>query len=135
MKIKIFTLSLIYLLIISFVLSAEKKNIFYSYKELFPDFNERLYVIMKDGKFFKHTTHEQHRISLNAWMLKNALKQASYRIKDIAIVIHNHRTKQEFSNGDWTVYRNLKRYEFNGRFLHYCHRTKKTHNIENKKLR
>ncbi|GAI07418.1 unnamed protein product [marine sediment metagenome] len=85
---------------------------------------------MKDGKVFKHTTLEQKRISINAWMLKQALKQTQYKIKDIAIIIHNHRSKRKFSRGDWIFYRNLKRYGFIGRFLHYCHMTKEVYDIE-----
>jgi len=123
---KIFILGLT--LIISSVLSAGKKNI--SCEELFPDPVERMYVVMTDGKPFKHTTYEERRISSNAWMLKDALKQTSYKIKDIVIIIHNHRAKRKFSNGDWTFYRDLKRYGFSGLFLHYCHMTEKIYDIE-----
>jgi len=132
MKRKIFTVGLIYSLIISFALSAEKKNISYSYEELFPDLVERMYIIMKDGKIFKHSTLEQTRISLNAWMLKKALKQMQYKVEDILIIIHNHRFKRKFSTGDWTFYSSLKRYGFSGRFLHYCHQTKEVYDIEKK---
>ncbi len=132
MRAKILTLGLIYFLMLGSVLSAEKKDIINSWQELFPDLIERIYIIMKDGKIFKHTTLEERRISSNAWMLKDALKQTPYKIKDITIIIHNHRFKRKFSTGDWTFYRDLKRRGFNGRFLLYCHRTNKIYDIEDK---
>jgi len=59
--------------------------------------------------------------------------EKTYRIKDIAIIIHNHFLDDKFSHRDWRQYRDLKNRGFNGLFLMYCHRTNKTYCLEDKK--
>lgn len=103
-----------------------------SWADLFPDPIERIYIIMEDGVSFKQTNHEERRINLTVGRLEEALKKTSYRIKDIAIIIHNHRFEREFSESDWGFYRDLKKHGFNGRFLLYCHLTKEVYEIEKK---
>ena len=128
MRAKILILGLIFPLMVGSVLSGEKVN--YNWQEFFPDPVEQMYIIMEDGKIFKLTTLEQRRISLNAWELKKCLKHTQYKIEDIETIIHNHRFKRKFSSGDWKFYGDLKRYGFNGLFLHYCHMTNGVYNIE-----
>ena len=88
MRFKILALGLIFLLMLGFVLSAEKKRQTNFWQKFFPDLLERVYIIMKDGTIFKHTSHEERFIRLGAGILEETLKKKSYKIKDIAIIIH-----------------------------------------------
>jgi len=124
------------LLILGSVLSAEKKQLFNSWQELFPDQVERIYIIMKDRTFFEHTDHYENKINVNIGLLEEDLKRIkgkNYSIKDIAVVIHNHLKGCRFSPDDRKQYRRLKRYGFNGFFLLYCHSTKGVYDIEENK--
>ena len=56
-----------------------------------------------------------------------------YKIKDIAIIIHNHFLVNKFSDTDRNLYRSLKKHGFDGLFLMYCHRTNETYCLEDKK--
>lgn len=114
------------------VLFAQKKEKISSWKELFPDHLERVCVFMKDKDktVFRFTSHYEKMVHLNAGSMKEDLKKYGYKIEDIEVVIHNHFTDCKFSDADYRQYSILKSYGFNGRFLLYCHRTKKTYNIE-----
>ena len=129
MRTKILTLGLISLLMLSCVLSAKDKKQAKSWLDYFPDLVERIYIIMKDGMAFKHTNYEERLIRIGAGWLEETLKKKGYRIKDISIIIHNHRIERKFSDADWRFYRDLKKREFNGRFLIYCHLTKAVYSI------
>ena len=130
---KILTLGLICLVMVSFVLSAEKKReITISWQELFPDHLERVYIIMKDGAIIQHSSQDDFMVDISIGRLKEELKNRDCSIKDIAVVIHNHRYKKEFSRGDYRQYWTLKDYGFDGQFLLYCHRTKEVYDIEEK---
>lgn len=133
MKTKIFILALIYSLLLSSVLPAGAKKQINPWQKLFTDPVERIYVIMKDGARFKKTNYEERLVRISAGWLEKALKKTLYKIKDIAIIIHNHRFEREFSPSDWRFYKDLKWRGFNGRFLLYCHITKKVYDIEDKK--
>ena len=132
MRTKILTLALICLLMSSFVLATEKKYI-KSWLDYFPDPVERIYVIMKDEIAFKFTNYEERLIYLAAGILEDFLKKKAYKIKDIAIIIHNHRFERKFSDADWRFYRDLKKRKFDGLFLIYCHWANKSYCIEDKK--
>ncbi len=112
------------------LLVAEKKSFFASWQELFPDHLERAYVIMQDGATFPHTSQDDAMVDMSIGRLKEELKKMDRNIKDIAVVIHNHRMKKSFSREDWRQYYMLKSYGFNGLFLLYCHRTSKVYSIE-----
>ena len=129
MRTKILTLGLICLLMLGSVLYAKEKYI-KSWQDYFPDPVERIYIIMKDGVAFKQTNYEERLIHLSVGILEKTLEKMSYKIKDIAIIIHNHRFERQFSDGDWGFYRDLKRRDFEGLFLIYCHMTKKIYDIE-----
>ena len=104
------------------------------WKELFPDPCETLYLFMKDNKIFKYSTRNTGGILINAEGIKEALESTKkYSMKDIAIVIHNHRFNRRFSPGDWQFYRDLKKRGFKGLFLMYCHWTKEVYDIDEKK--
>lgn len=135
MKTKILILGLIYLLLLGPALSGEEKRQFnISWEELFTEPCEIVYFIMKDGQPFRVSSGGVKSIYVPIEELKKRLKneEEAYEIKDIAIVIHNHRTKPRFLAADWKFYRDLKSRGFNGLFLMYCHRTSKTYNIEKK---
>lgn len=121
-------------LLLCFVFPAEKREI-NSWQELFTEPCEIVYFIMEDGQPFRVGSGGVRSIYVPIEELKKRLKneKEGYEIKDIAIVIHNHRTKRKFLSADWKFYRDLKRRGFNGRFLLYCHRTEKVYDIEEKK--
>ena len=129
MRAKILIPSLIILLMFSSVLYAKEKYI-KSWLDYFPDPVERIYIIMKDGVIFKQTNYEERLVRLNVGILEKTLKKISYKIKDVLIIIHNHRFERHFSDGDWRFYGDLKRRDFEGLFLIYCHMTKKIYDIE-----
>ena len=87
---------------------------------------------MKDRQPFRISSEEAKSIHIPIEELKKRLKneKEAYEIKDIAIVIHNHRTGHKFSPADWKFYRDLKHRGFNGRFLIYCHISNKTYDID-----
>lgn len=134
MKTKVLTLWLISLLMMGSLLSAEKeRQINISWQELFPDHLERVYVIMKTGMIFPHSSQDDIMIDMSIGRLKEELESRGYGIKQIAVVIHNHRMNKNFSRSDYKQYWMLKSYGFKGLFLLYCHRTNKTYDIEDKK--
>ena len=106
-----------------------------SWQKLFIEPCEIIYFIMKDGQPFRVSSGGIKGIHVPIEELKKRLKneKEAYEIKDIAVVIHNHRTKPRFLEADWKFYRDLKRRGFKGRFLLYCHRTNKVYDIEDKK--
>jgi hypothetical protein len=116
------------------IFSASEKRI-NSWQELFPDHLERVYVVMKDGATFPHTSRYEAMVDMSMGRLEEKLRRVkgkNYSIKEIAVVIHNHRMKKNFGREDWRQYYMLKNYGFNGLFLLYCHRTNKVYNIEKK---
>jgi len=129
MRIKILTLGLIFLLSLGSVLSAGGKQINF-WQKFFTEPVETIYFIMRDGTLFKKSNQEERLIRLSAGILKEDLKKKSYKIKDIAIIIHNHRFERKFSDADWKFYRDLKKRGFNGLFLLYCHGTNKIYTLE-----
>lgn len=135
MRVKILLLELICLLMIVSILSAKGEKRIYSWQELFPNPIERVYIFMKDGMVIKHTSHDETGIHMSIGRLEETLrkiKNKNYSIKEIKIIIHNHRWKNYFSPSDYRQYSMLKRYGFNGQFLMYCYRTKEVYDIEEK---
>ena len=109
---------------------------FNSWKDLFTEPFEKVYVVMKDGATFPCTSKHEAMVDMSIGILEEKLRKIkgkNYSIKEIAVVIHNHRIKKSFGQEDWKQYHMLKRYGFNGRFLLYCHRTKQVYDIEKKK--
>ena len=130
MRAKVLTLGLICLLIPLFVLGD-----YNFWQELFKEPIERMFIIMKDGRTFKHDNSDEKKIYISAGELEETLKnlEKPYKIKDIAIIIHNHFIEYKFSPDDEKFYWDLKARGFNGLFLLYCHRTNKTYCLEDKK--
>lgn len=127
MREKIFVLGLIWLLVLGSASSA--------WQSLFTEPIETIYIIMKDGKDFKHSNQNEVRVYMDSGRLEEALKNfkgKSYGIKDIAVIIHNHLKICSFSDEDRKQYRSLKKYGFNGLFLVYCHTSNKVYNIKDK---
>ena len=109
---------------------------FNSWKDLFTEPFEKVYVVMKDGATFPVTSKDDAMVDMSIGKLEEELRKIkgkNYSIKEIAVVIHNHRMKKSFGQEDWKQYHMLKRYGFNGKFLLYCHRTNKTYDIEKRK--
>jgi len=92
-------------------LSASKNFNFFA--PLFTDPVEKVYFIMKDGMLFKHTDCYENVIYMRIEELEKELKtsERAYKIKDIAIVIHNHRTNKYFTPEDISHYVNLLAYK------------------------
>ena len=135
MRTKALFLNLIFLLIMSLILSAEEKDPTNPWRKFFPDHLETVYIIMKDGKRIKHTSQSDIMIDMSIGRLEETLRKIKgkdYSIKKIKIVIHNHRWKNSFSRSDYKQYWTLKSFGFDGRFLLYCHRTKKVYDIKDK---
>jgi len=134
MKTKTLILGLISLLMLSCTLTAkvEKRQINISWKELFPDHLERVYIFMKDGTIFRHSSQYESMIAMNIDMLEKELKEKNLNIKQIGVIVHNHRISKNFSRSDYRQYWTLKGYGFKGQFLMYCHRTKEIYDIEDK---
>ena len=102
-----------------------------SWLDYFPDPIEQIYVVMKDETAFKFTNYEERLVYMGVGILEDFLKKKIYGIKDIVIIIHNHRFEQKFSPADWKFYNDLKKRNFSGHFLLYCHRTKEIYPISN----
>ena len=106
-----------------------------NWQELFPNYVERIYVIMQDGVTFPHTSHDEAMVDMSIGRLEEKLRKIkgkNYSIKKIAIIIHNHQWEKDFSRSDYKQYWTLKGNGFDGRFLLYCHRTKEIYDIEDK---
>ncbi len=129
MKIRILILGLILLLI---PLSGIEKSgvINYDWQELFPDHLERVYIIIKNGAIIQHSSQYEAMINISVGMLETRLEERGSSIKEIVIIIHNHRKEKSFSRNDYKQYWTLKSYGFDGLFLLYCHRTKEVCDIE-----
>lgn len=133
MKGKILSLVVIILLIVSCAsIPREEKDRVKSWQEFFPDHLERVYIIMKNGVIIQHSSQDEAMVDLSIGMLEKKLKEKNSSIKEIAIVIHNHRMNKDFTRSDYKQYWMLKKYGFNGQFLMYCHRTKEVYNIKGK---
>jgi len=133
MRAKIVILGLIYLLMLGSVLPAEKRDDFNPWQKFFTEPFEIVYVIMKDGATFPCTSNHETMVDMSIGKLEEKLRKVkgkNYNIKEIAVVIHNHRRKNYFTRGDYKQYKMLKKYGFNGLFLMYCHMTNKTYDIE-----
>lgn len=130
MRVKIFVLGLACFL--TPLLESENLNFF---APLFTEPGEKVYFIMKDGILFEHTDCYENVIYMRIGELETGLStsEKSYKIKDIAIVIHNHRTNKRFTPEDISQHEDLKRYGFNGLFMIYCHMTNKTYCLEEEK--
>ena len=133
MKARIVILGLIYLLMLGSAFAIEKANVLnHDWQSLFTEPIEIVYIIMKDGKAFNRTNHDEIKINMDAGRLEKALKKRGYEIEGIAVIIHNHLRSCRFSSEDYKRYRRLKKYGFDGLFLVYCHTSKKTYDIEDK---
>jgi len=133
MRARIGILGLIYLLMLGSVFSTEKEDILnHNWQSLFTEPIETLYIIMKDSQAFKYSNQNEIGICVDVGRLEGVLKNSkgeNYKIKDIAIFIHNHLTVCRFSSDDRKLYRTLKEEGFNGFFLVYCHTSNKTYDI------
>ena len=133
MRVKTLILGLACLLMLGSVLPGEEKDPINDYwQRLFSKAGETVYIIMKDYTIFPHTNHYENIIYMSIGRLEKALKKKGYKIKDIAVIIHNHLKDSRFSDLDRKQYRRLKKYGFNGLFLFYSNLTNKTYNIEEK---
>lgn len=132
MRTKILTLGLISLLLLGSVFSADKKRQVNFWEGLFKEPIEIIYMIMKDGTPLRHTSNSEIAVYTSIEKLEKGLKSLdkSYRIKDIAIFIHNHFRDSKFSLEDRRLYEELKTCGFDGLFLLYSHMTNKTYDIE-----
>jgi len=137
MKVKAFILALIYLLLLGPILPAEKKGDFNRWQSLFTEPFETLYIIMEDRVTFKYSNQNEIEVRMTLGKLEKQLRtsERSYKIKDIAVIIHNHLKGCTFSPADRRLYWRLKRkkYGFRGLFLLYSHTTNKVYDIEDKK--
>jgi len=134
MRARIVILGLIYLLMLGSALPAERKDNFNPWQSLFTEPIETLYIIMEDRVAFKYSNQNEIEVRMTLGKLEKQLrtKERSYKIKDIAVIIHNHLKGCTFSPTDRKLHWRLKKYGFKGLFLLYSHTTNKTYDIEDK---
>lgn len=113
-------------------LSMKQKERSNPWQKFFTEPIESVYIVMKDGMIFKHTSRDKIKVHLNIGMLERWLRKKKYSINDIAVVIHNHLKYCSFSPNDHKQYMRLKEHRFTGQFLLYCQVTNKTYDIEDK---
>jgi len=132
---KVMTLGLICLLMMACALSVgEKKGDFNRWQSLFTEPIETLYIIMEDRVAFRYSNQNETEVRMILGKLEKQLRtpERSYKIKDIAVIIHNHLKGCTFSPTDRKLHWRLEKYGFRGLFLLYSHTTNKTYDIENK---
>jgi len=136
MKTKILTLGLICPLMLGCALSVEKKGYTKDYwQSLFTEPVETLYIIMEDWTTFPYSNQDETEVRMTLGTLEKQLRtpEGDYKIKDIAVIIHNHLKGCTFSPTDRKLHWRLKKYGFRGRFLLYSNTTNKVYDIEDKK--
>ena len=132
MKVKAFILVLIYFLLLGPIFSAEKEADINRWQSLFIEPVETLYIIMEDRVAFKYSSQDENQVFLTIGTLEKQLRtpERDYKMKDIAVIIHNHLKDCKFSSTDKKQYWRFKKYGFKGLFLLYSHTTNKTYDIE-----
>ena len=136
MKTKVLTPGLICLVMMNVVFSSEKNKQIKSWQELFTEPVEKVYMFMKDGTIFEQANQSEIKVNMRIGMLEKRLRKfkgKNYSIKEVKVMIHNHRRKNYFTRSDYRQHEMLKKYGFDGLFLIYCHRTEKVYDIEEKK--
>lgn len=115
-------------------LSVQKKEDFNRWQSLFTEPCEILYIIMDDWTTFPFSNQDENQVLLILGTLEKELRtpERDYKIKDIAVIIHNHFKSRKFSLADKKLYWRLKRkkYGFKGLFLLYSHINNKVYDIE-----
>jgi len=134
MRARIVILGLIYLLMLGSVLPAGKFSDFNPWQSLFTEPIETLYIIMEDRIAFKFSNQDENQVFLTIGTLEKQLRtpERDYKMKSIAVIIHNHLKGCTFSPTDYKLYWRLKKYGFKGLFLLYSHTANKTYDIEDK---
>ena len=135
MRAKAFILALIYLLLLGPIFAAKENKSTNPWQELFTEPFEKAYIIMEDWTTFPYSNQDENMVFLTVGKLEKQLRtpERKYKIKDIAVIIHNHLKDCKFSPVDYKQHRRLKKYGFRGLFLLYSHTTNKTYDIEDKK--
>ena len=125
-------LAILSILLLSSALSAEKFNDFNRWQSLFTEPIETLYIIMENRVAFKFSSQDENQVFLTLGTLEKKLRtpERSYKIENIAVIIHNHLKDCKFSRTDRQQHWRLKKYGFKGCFLLYSHTTNKTYDIE-----
>lgn len=79
---------------------------------------EICYIIFYDGYFLRFTTYHEDRIDMSYDTFERVLKKKERKVKDIAIVIHNHQPgeTQQFTDGDLYFLRRMRGDGFKGSF-------------------
>ena len=135
MKAKAFILALIYLLLLGPIFAAKEKKSTNPWQELFTEPFEKAYIIMEDWTTFPYSNQDETEVRMTLGTLEKQLRtpEGDYKIKDIAVIIHNHLKGCTFSPTDRKLHWRLKKYGFRGRFLLYSNTTNKVYDIEDKK--
>jgi len=89
------------------------------YTGFFTEPFETLLLIFKNGDGFAISTHNEHGIYVPFGWLEGFLKRKHREIKDIIIIIHNHKIPTSFTPGNMYYYRKFKEAGFEGHFQIY----------------
>ena len=131
-KMKKAILAILPFLLLGPILSAERESDFNPWQSLFTELVETIYIVMEDRMTFIYSSQDEMVAPMTIGRLEKQLRtsERSYKIKDIAVIIHNHLKDCRFSPADYKQHRRLKKYGFRGLFLLYSHTTNKTYDIE-----
>lgn len=127
MRVKVLTLGLICLLMLSFVLPVLGN----SWDTIFRGLGYELMCLeMDDGKLLKFTTYHKDKIDRTDFFA--FMKKKGYGVSQIEVCIHNHPIKHNdgFSDNDKKFYRQICKNGFKGKFLLY--RRGKIYNLKEK---
>jgi hypothetical protein len=97
-----------------------------SFKLIFKEPCETLVIIFKDGSCLLFSEGREESVEISAGMIETLLKELSYRMADIEIIIHNHLKPEWFSPQDKKFCHQLVKFGFKGKFLVYFPSRNKT---------
>ncbi len=86
---------------------------------------EIMYIVFYNGDMYGFTTHDANKVTVSINYIKDLLNKDGKKIKNIAIIIHNHFALPFFSERDIKTFYYLKRHGFEGAFLIYVQGTRK----------
>ena len=101
---------------------SSRGNIFVNaFKEPF----ESIYLVFYNGDWIRLTTHYDKTTFIDAYYIANFLKRKDQRLKDVAIIIHNHFARPTLSPGNMLNMKRLKGMGFRGSFCVYVTGTRR----------
>ena len=94
------------------------------FKDKFTEPIEVIYFLMNDMKLYKLTSNYENKVGFDLYNVQKMWKRDGYKVSDIMVVIHGHKTSRYFSPSDVRRWRSLQRAGFTGDFCIYLKRNK-----------